>query len=255
MNAPDLIEIEYTLDKKLSFIEPYITEWDEVNSSDLIQLCSYLQNEFSNFQRVLLSDTSNTNVAPIIKDIYYLLKKFTHWYISQETTIDNEHSDKSELVRNAIMLVEVLWVAYINEVYPQSDDSGELLTAEERMQMVKELRQDNERDNDEKSLMLLFSGSERQEKIKRIEILQTLLNDTKGREAARYLEAAIQLGWLFKTPSFGLLQKYFGVKGTQGAISKYYSLSGGSMFLEDEIENSKSELVYKSENWQHGKIK
>lgn len=122
---------------------------------------------------------------------------------------------------------------------------SETLTSQE-IRLVRKLSKDEE--NREKALRKLYSvinGSNDAEKRLKSEIMQEVLNGMKGKTVATYLQAAIELNWLSEIPEFSIMKSFWGVEGSQGAISKVFSTIGGSLINEDTLRNAKEELLSK----------
>ena len=82
-----------------------------------------------------------------------------------------------------------------------------------------------------------------EEKYRKSEIMHEVLTGMKGTTVATYLQAAVELDWLSEIPEFSIMKTFWGVQGSQGAVSKMFSVAGGSLIHEDSLENAKMELV------------
>ena len=75
--------------------------------------------------------------------------------------------------------------------------------------------------------------------------MRDILNGMKGKVVATYIQAAIELNWLSDVPEFSIMKMFWGVEGSQGAISKMFSTVGGSLIKEENLQNAKENLRLK----------
>lgn len=75
--------------------------------------------------------------------------------------------------------------------------------------------------------------------------MRDVLNGMKGKTVATYIQAALELNWLSDVPEFSIMKMFWGVEGSQGAISKMFSSVGGSLINENTLQNAKDELAAK----------
>lgn len=239
---------------RLSFIEPFCTDWESVRSSNLRILRDYLTDTWMYFNEAMQTDIGRGCVASnSIISIYYTLKKFTRWFarwysVIQEsfTSIEEAIRCKARVASDVVEIIEILWVPLLDRYRPVQEELNrqkDRLTASERIELNKATREDEIREHELRAIDSLLTGDSESEKDRKFDILYDVLHGTKGKTAAMYLQAAIEMKWLTEMPEFTLLQKYWGVGGTQGAISKSYSTVGGSLINEDTLANAKSILT------------
>lgn len=241
---------------RLSFIEPFCTDWEGVSSSNLRTLKDYLVDTWMYFNEAMQTDIGRGCVAyNSIISIYYTLKKFTRWFAKWYSVIQDSFTSMEEAIRHkariasdVVEIIEILWIPLFDSYRPVQDEINrqkDRLTASERMELNKVTREDEIRQQELRAINSLLTGDTNSEKDKKFDILYDVLHGTKGKTAAMYLQAAIEMKWLTEMPEFTLLQKYWGVGGTQGAISKLYSAVAGSLINEETLANVKSDLTRK----------
>lgn len=256
MTAQALPYYECEVHARLSFIEPFCTDWESVRPANLKILKDYLSETWMYFNEALQADIGRGCIAAnSIISIYYTLKKFTRWFaqwhfIIQEsfTSIEEAIRHKARMASDVVEIIEILWIPVLDKYRPVQEELSrhkDRLTASERMELNKTTREDYVREKELRAINSLITGDSESEKDKKFDILYDVLHGIKGKTAAMYLQAAIELRWFTKMPEFSLLQRYWGVGGTQGAISKSYSTVGGSLINEEMLANVKANLTRK----------
>ena len=219
-------------------------------------LRDYLTETWMHFKEAVQTDIWRGCVASnSIISIYYALKKFTHWFARWYSAIQESFSSIEEAIRHkarvasdVVEIIEILWIPLFDSYRPVQEEMNrqkDRLTASERIELNKATREDETREQELRAINSLLTGDSESEKDRKFDILYDALHGTKGKTADMYLQAAIELKWLTEMPEFSLLQRYWGVQGTQGAISKSYSQAGGSLINEDTLANAKSHLINK----------
>ena len=257
MTIHDLPYYENVFCARMAFIEPFCTDWEGVTIDNLIELKSCLDFEWENFQRAMINDTRTGSYSSYCAtSVYRTLKKFSRWFhrfrddICQALENTIKHiAEKADIAREIANFIEIVWIPFMTEICgslkKESRRISETLTSQE-IRLVRKLSKDEE--NREKALRKLYSvinGSNDAEKRLKSEIMQEVLNGMKGKTVATYLQAAIELNWLSEIPEFSIMKSFWGVEGSQGAISKDFSTIGGSLINEDTLRNAKEELVSK----------
>lgn len=119
-----------------------------------------------------------------------------------------------------------------------------LTSLEYRQKRMLSLEEEN-RDKALRTLYSLIIGSSIDEKRRKSDIMRDILNGMKGKVVATYIQAAIELNWLSDVPEFSIMKMFWGIEGSQGAISKMFSTIGGSLIKEENSQNAKENLRLK----------
>ena len=257
MNRHDLPYYENILCVRMSFIEPFCTEWEAVTVNHLIELKRCLIDEWLNFQRAIIEDIRcGFSATYCVRSIYQTLKKFSRWFFNLKDTICMAlgHSakvivDKAIIAKEIANVIEILWIPFIWERYEELKKETErlpetLTSLEYRQKRMLSLEEEN-RDKALRTLYSLIVGSSIDEKSRKSGIMRDVLNGMKGKTVATYIQAALELNWLSHVPEFSIMKMFWGVEGSQGAISKMFSSVGGSLINENTLQNAKDELAAK----------
>lgn len=257
MNRHDLPYYENILCVRMSFIEPFCTEWEAVTVNHLIELKRCLIDEWLNFQRAIIEDIRcGFSATYCVRSIYQTLKKFSRWFFNLKDTICMAlgHSakvivDKAIIAKEIANVIEILWIPFIWERYEELKKETErlpetLTSLEYRQKRMLSLEEEN-RDKALRTLYSLIVGSSIDEKSRKSGIMRDVLNGMKGKTVATYIQAALELNWLSDVPEFSIMKIFWGVEGTQGAMSKMFSSVGGSLINENTLQNAKDELAAK----------
>lgn len=257
MNIYDLPYYENILRVKMSFIEPYCTAWEAVTINNLIELKKCLVEEWINFQRAIIEDVRGGFCATYcVRSIYHTLKKFSRWFSNLKDVIckalddtTNIVAEKATIAKDIANLIEFFWIPFIWERYDElkneTERLPETLTSHEFRQTKMLNLHEEKREIALRTLYGLITGYSIDEKRRKSEIMREVLNGMKGKIVATYIQAAIELKWLSAVPEFSIMKTFWGVQGSQGAISKMFSTVGGSLIKEDNLQNAKSELISK----------
>lgn len=257
MSTYDLPYYENVLCERMSFIEPFCTDWEAVNVNHLIELKDCLDKEWMNFQRAILADMqSGFYGSYCVRSIYCTLKKFSRWFYDLKDIICmalkhtiHEVVQKAVIARAIANAIEVIWVPFIWERYEElkkeSQRLHETLTADElRRAKMRNIDEVN-RDHALRNLFSVITGSSTEEKNRKYEIMREVLTGMKGKTVATYIQAAKELDWLSDIPEFSAMKMFWGVEGSHGAVSKMFNKVGGSLIPEENIENARKELLSK----------
>ena len=257
MNRHDLPYYENILCIRMSFIEPFCTEWEAVTVNHLIELKRCLVEEWLNFQRAIIEDIRcGFSATYCVRSIYQTLKKFSRWFFSLKDTIGLAlgHTakvvvDKAAIAKEIANVIEILWIPFIWERYEEIKKEAErlpetLTSLEYRQKRMLSLEEEN-RDKALRTLYSLIIGSSIDEKSKKSDIMRDILNGMKGKVVATYIQAALELNWLSDVPEFSIMKMFWGIEGSQGAISKMFSTIGGSLIKEENLQNAKENLRLK----------
>lgn len=241
----------------MSFIEPFCTEWEAVTVNHLIELKRCLVEEWLNFQRAIIEDIRcGFSATYCVRSIYQTLKKFSRWFFSLKDTIGMElgHTakiiaDKAAIAKEIANVIEILWIPFIGERYEEIKKEAErlpetLTSFEYRQKKMLSLEEEN-RDKALRTLYSLITGSSIDEKRRKSDIMRDILNGMKGKVVATYIQAALELNWLSDVPEFSIMKMFWGIEGSQGAISKMFSTIGGSLIKEENLQNAKEDLRLK----------
>lgn len=254
MSTYDLPYYENVLCARMSFIEPFCTDWEAVNVNHLIELKSCLVQEWINFQRAIFADMQSGFCGSYcVRSIYYTLKKFSKWFYNLKDVICKalNHTihdivQKAAIAKDIANAIEVIWIPFIWERYEElkkeSQRLPETLTSNEFRQTKMQNIEEEKRETALRNLYSVIIGTTREEKIRKSEILREVLNGMKGKTVATYIQAAIELNWLSEVPEFSAMKMFWGVEGSHGAVSKMFSTVGGSLIKEENVENAKKEL-------------
>lgn len=257
MRTYDLPYYENVFCARMAFIEPFCTNWEVVTVNHLLELRNCLFQEWVNFQRAIIDDARSGSYSfYCVTSVYQTLKKFSRWFhrfrneicMALGNTIKHI-ANKADLARQIANFIEIVWFPFMLKLYDslrnESKGIQETLTSQE-IKLTRKLSKDEE--NREKAIRKLYSvitGTTDDEKRVKSEILQEVLNGMKGKTVATYLQAAIELNWLSEIPEFSIMKIFWGVEGSQGAISKVFSTVGGSLINEETLGNAKEELLSK----------
>lgn len=257
MKRHDLPYYENILCVRMSFIEPFCTDWDTVTVNHLLELRRCLTEEWLNFQRAIIEDTRCGFCATYcVRSIYHTLKKFSRWFFNIKDTIGMAlgHTakvvvDKAAIAKEIANVIEILWIPFIWERYEELQRESErlpetLTSLEYRQKRMLSLEEEN-RDKALRTLYSLIRGSSIDEKSRKSDIMREILNGMKGKTVATYIQAALELNWLSDVPEFSIMKMFWGVEGSQGAISKMFSTVGGSLIKEENLQNAKEDLLLK----------
>lgn len=257
MNRHDLPYYENILCVRMSFIEPFCTDWEAVTVNHLIELKKCLAEEWLNFQRAIIDDIRcGFCAAYCVRSIYHTLKKFSRWFFNLKDTIGNAlvHTrkvivEKAKIAKEIANVIEILWIPFIWERYEglktEAERLPETLTSlEYRQKRMLSLEEEN-RDKALRTLYSLIVGSSIDDKSRKSGIMRDILNGMKGKTVATYIQAALELNWLSDVPEFSIMKMFWGIEGSQGAISKMFSTVGGSLIKEENLQNAKENLLLK----------
>lgn len=257
MNRHDLPYYECVLCARMSFIEPFSTDWEAVTVNHLIELKRCLTEEWLNFQRAIIEDIRCGFCATYcVRSIYHTLKKFSRWFFNLKDTIGMALCntvkvvvDKATIATEIANVIEILWIPFIwdryEELKKEADRLPETLTSlEYRQSRMLNLEEEN-RDKALRTLYSLIVGSSIEEKSRKSDILREALNGMKGKTVATYIQAALELNWLSDVPEFSIMKMFWGVEGSHGAISKMFSTVGGSLIKDENLQNAKADLFLK----------
>ena len=241
----------------MSFIEPFCTDWEAVTVKHLIELKRCLIEEWLNFQRAIIEDIRcGFSATYCVRSIYQTLKKFSRWFFSIKDTICMAlaHTakvvvDKASIAKEIANVIEILWIPFIWERYEEIKKEAErlpetLTSLEYRQKRMLCLEEEN-RDKALRTLYSLIIGSSIDEKRRKSDIMRDILNGMKGKVVATYIQAALELNWLSDVPEFSIMKMFWGIEGSQGAISKMFSTVGGSLIKEENLQNAKENLRLK----------
>lgn len=257
MNRHDLPYYENILCARMSFIEPFCTDWDAVTVNHLIELKRCLIEEWLNFQRAIIEDIRcGFSATYCVRSIYQTLKKFSRWFFNLKDTIGmvlghtaNTMVDKASIAREIANVIEILWIPFIwdryEELKKEAERLPETLTSVEYRQSRMLDREEETRDKALRTLYSLIVGSSIDEKRRKSDIMRDTLNGMKGKTVATYIQAALELNWLSDVPEFSIMKMFWGVEGSHGAISKMFSTVGGSLIKEENLQNAEADLLLK----------
>lgn len=248
-----LPDYEIGVHARFAFIDPFCMDWEGVSVSSLKDAFQYLTVNWTEFEKAVLADlSSGFHCSFSIRSIFKTLKKFTRWFAKCQRSVDSALSsvdaamiEKAKLATNIVEVIEILWIPFLKECSPVREYLGkqrELLTADERILANRKVREEDNRDKEMRTILDLIRGESDEERLKKFDALYEVLNGMKGKTVAVYLQAAIELKWLIDMPEFSLMKKYWGVAGTQGAVSKNYSISAGSNIDDVTVSNAKAKL-------------
>lgn len=243
---------------RMDFIEPFgKTEWDVVPASVLEDLLRFLRENWSDFQRLIIHERAHVHAGAFLsREIYLGLKMYTRWFDSVnhivEETIESTVAHirrKAELARHIAEEIEFHWTHIIKENCPIISEvlnaPTELLTADERLKLAKESKDEETRSTEDREIMSFIKGTSLSERMKNFQVIQTCFDGLGGVNLAKYIQAAIELGLLSSRPPFKLMQKYWNVTGQHSAVSKYYSQSADTKFNPEDIEAVKGDFLSK----------
>lgn len=257
MSTYDLPYYENVLCERMSFIEPFRTDWEAVNVNHLIDLKNCLAKEWLNFQRAILADMqSGFYGSYCVRSIYCTLKKFSRWFYNQKDVIClalrhtiHEVVQKASIAKDIANAIEVIWIPFIwdryEELKKESQRLPETLTSGELRQAKMRNIEEEKRNIALRNLYNVIIGSSTEDIIRKSEIMREVLSGMKGKTVATYIQAAFELGWLAEVPEFSAMKMFWGVEGSHGAVSKMFNIAGGSLIREESIENAKKELADK----------
>ncbi|WP_300912202.1 hypothetical protein [Paramuribaculum intestinale] len=257
MNRYDLPYYDNILCSRMAFIEPFCTEWEVVTLNHLIELKDCLTNEWVNFQRAIFDDIRNGFCSSYcVMSIFKTLRKFSKWFYNKREAFWNamEHNarhivEKARIAKEIADFIEIMWIPLMwdkyDELKKESEKLPETLTCDEHKRNRSLSKEEEKREIALRTLFSLIKGSSTDEKHRKSEILRRVLTGMKGKTVATYLQAALELNWLSEIPEFSIMKMFWGVEGSQGAISKMFSIAGGSLINEETLKNAKDELVSK----------
>ena len=157
--------------------------------------------------------------------------------------------DKAAIAKEIANVIEILWIPFIWERYEDIKKEAEklpetLTSLEYRQKKMLSLEEEN-RDKALRTLYSLIIGSSIDEKRRKSDIMRDILNGMKGKVVATYIQAALELNWLSDVPEFSIMKMFWGIEGSQGAISKMFSTVGGSLIKKENLQNAKEDLRLK----------
>lgn len=261
MNHDSLITYNHEITSLVSFLHPLGTSWEQVRMDSLENLMRYLQEERSNFLKLLTPDSSNCRLSiHLLKDIFRSLRKYTTWWCDNNDTIqkiidcpDSPDLAKVSLAREIAYYLEIFWLEDLLEIceplQKEEEFEPEYLTDEERNKNSLKIKEDENKAYDIAQLTACLNGSEGPERrYDLFEILAKVLKYQKGKATAHYLRAAYDLNWLIDVPTFKLIRKYWGVECQQSAISGRYDIIKGEGFEKKLLDSYKAELTVALKN-------
>lgn len=253
----DLPYYDNVICSRMAFIEPFCTEWEVVTVHHLIELRNCLFSEWIDFQRAIIDDIrSGFSSSYCVRSIYQTLRKFSKWFYNcrevickaLENTVDSV-VEKARIAKEIANFIEIMWIPFMwdryEELKKESEKLPETLTSHEHRQTQRLTEHEERREIALRTLYSVIKGASTEEKYRKSEIMHEVLTGMKGKTVATYLQAAIELDWLSEIPEFSIMKTFWGVEGSQGAISKMFSVAGGSLINEDTLENAKAELTSK----------
>lgn len=157
--------------------------------------------------------------------------------------------EKARIAKEIADFIELMWIPLMwdkyEELKKESEKLPETLTCDEHKRNRSLSEVEEKRELALRTLYSLIKGSSIDEKHRKSEILRQVLNGMKGKIVATYLQAALELNWLLEMPEFSIMKMFWGIEGSQGAISKMFSIAGGSLINEETLKNAKDELISK----------
>lgn len=251
----DLPYYDNVICSRMAFIEPFCTEWKDVTVHHLIELKNCLNNEWVNFQRAIIDDIrSGFSSSYCVIAIYKTLKKFSKWFRNcredickaVENTLGSV-IEKAKIAIDIANLIELVWIPFMwdryEELKKESEKIPETLSLHEHQKARRLTEHEEKRGIALRTLYNVIKGTSIEEKYRKCEIMREVLTGMKGKTVATYLQAAVELDWLSEIPEFSIMKTFWGVQGSQGAISKMFSIAGGSLIHEDTLANAKTELT------------
>lgn len=234
-----------------AFITPSRQDWRKVDIRLLEDLSIFLDDERNNFYTIL-SCISQPNglVYASLRNIFRNLHRFTAWYcgcaaqvIESANSEPEEYQVKAELMQKIALTIDATWHAYIKALCPAIVEDAalrkECLTTEEQKEYFLYTKREAVHDEEVYQLLDCFNDADPIDRNAKNEILADMLKGLGGVNAAFTVQAAIELKWLNRKPSFPLMQKYWGLAGSQQAFSN--ALSRGRD--KGEVESKKNILT------------
>ena len=103
-----------TLSQKFQGIDPYVSDWEDIEIEQLLAIEVFLNESIELFQEMVIEDKKNGYAASsIIVNVHRTLQTFMAWAESLPQEFINQHSDegsKEFRLREIILVIDFLWI-------------------------------------------------------------------------------------------------------------------------------------------------
>lgn len=240
-----------SLNQKFQGIDPYVSNWEDVRIEQLLSIEAFLDESIESFQEMVIMDKINGYAASsIIVNVHRTLKTFMAWAESMPTEFINDHSEESSKeyrLRELILVIEFLWVAWLvaeyEPVMKEANVNLVVLPFEERNRITKEQKEEISNEERRQKLFECIIGSTPKERQKIFNGIAAVVRGKGGKELAPYIKAAIDMNLLSRTPDFPSMKVFWGITKSQPALSRYLS-SDDCSCPEKLIAEKREEILY-----------
>lgn len=240
-----------SLNQKFQGIDPYVSNWEDINLEQLLAIEVFLNESIESFQEMVIIDKMNGYASSsIILNIHRTLRTFMAWTESLPTEYINHPSDddtKESRLREIALVIEFLWLSWLATEYEpvirEANTNLAVLPIEERSRITKERKEDVDLDVRREKLYECIIGASPKEREIVFNTLASVVCGKGGKDLAPYLKAAIELNLLSRTPDFPAMKVFWGITKTQPALSRYLSFDDCNC-PEKIIEEKKKEIRY-----------
>lgn len=240
-----------TLSQKFQGIDPYVSDWEDIEIEQLLAIEVFLNENIGPFQEMVIEDKKNGYAASsIIVNVHRTLQTFMAWAESLPEEFINQHSDegsKEFRLREIILVIDFLWISWLITMYEpvmtESKSNPVVLPVGERLRASKEQKDEAALEAYREKIFECIIGASPKEREIIFHTLASVVNGKGGKDLAPYLKAAIDLKLLSKTPDFPSMKALWRITKTQAALSRY--LSFDDCKCSDElIAAKKKEIEY-----------
>lgn len=240
-----------SLNQKFQGIDPYVSNWEDVRIEQLLSIEAFLDESIESFQEMVIMDKINGYAASsIIVNVHRTLKTFMAWAESMPTEFINDHSEESSKeyrLRELILVIEFLWVAWLvaeyEPVMKESNVNLVVLPFEERNRIAKEQKEEISNEERRQKLFECIIGPTPKERQRIFNGIAAVVRGKGGKELAPYIKAAIDMNLLSRTPDFPSMKVFWGITKSQPALSRYLS-SDDCSCPEKLIAEKRDEISY-----------
>lgn len=250
MTTGSIIKFDNALSAVISCIPIHEGDWDTVSLSDIERINEFLEDSYVHFQELISEDRreKGLNFQHVI-NICRTLKKYSTWFFlcksvfqAAKETQDNSVRKKAELAEVVYIHIEVLWIAYLRQIYPETKEFLlPKLSILETIEHRKERKDEELRREETDQVYSYFNGNTREIEL-RFNLLQKVINGKGGKDVALYEAAAIKLKWITEPIKWPYLKKYFGVIGNHQNISNYLNTSVNKL-RDSDVKRCENELL------------
>lgn len=238
-----------TLSRKFECFDPFLSEWDDIELSQLQDLDSFLEEEYEGFQERVVEDIHlNYSAKSLVSDINRTLRTFMSWteQLPEEMLNPADGDDeKAQLLREITLKVGFLWIPWLSDNYaPISEASPEVplvMPVEVRIEESRKSKKEQLAEEYRNDIFSKIIGATFQEKERIFTVLKSLVQNKGGSDLAPYLQAAKELKLITGKPKFPAMEMFWKVTKTSQALSRY--MTDNDCFINEDIVESKKKEI------------